>query len=69
MANDIRNGNDMKESESGAESDELRDDDIEIHVAESDIKNLTILDRSDIVFAVLYGVLFVWGLVLTLLSI
>ena len=41
----------------------------EIHVSESDIRDLKILDRSDVVFAVLYGVLFIWGLVLTLVSI
>ena len=42
---------------------------LEIHVSEADTRDLTILARSDIVFAVLYGILFVWGLVLTLLSI
>ena len=41
----------------------------EIHVPESDIKNLIIFHRSDIVFAVFYGTLFIWGLVLTYLSI
>ena len=41
----------------------------EIHVSESDIKDLNILDKSDFVFALLYGLLFVWGLVLTLVSI
>jgi hypothetical protein len=44
-------------------------DDIEIHVEESDIRDLKILDRSDLIFAVLYGVLFIWGLILTLLAI
>ena len=46
-----------------------RSNDIEIHVAESDIRDLKILDRSDLIFAVLYGALFVWGLILTLLAI
>jgi hypothetical protein len=41
----------------------------EIHVSESDIRDLKILDRSDFVFAILYSVLFIWGLVLTLISI
>lgn len=41
----------------------------EISVCESDIKDLKILDRSDTVFAVLYSVLFIWGLILTLISI
>jgi len=44
-------------------------DDIEIQVEESDIRDLKILDRSDLIFAVLYGVLFIWGLILTLLAI
>lgn len=48
---------------------EHQDSSVEIHVSESDIKDLTILDRSDLVFALLYGLLFVWGLVLTLVSI
>ncbi len=42
---------------------------IEIHVSESDTKGLTLLDRSDIGFAILYGGLFLWGLVFTLISI
>jgi hypothetical protein len=41
----------------------------EIKISDSDCKDLRILYRSDIVFAVIYGVLFVWGVVLTLLSI
>ncbi len=41
----------------------------EIHVSESDIKNLKIIDRSDFIFSILYSVLFIWGLILTLLSI
>jgi hypothetical protein len=53
----------------GVEGAGDRSEDIEIHVAESDIKNLTLLDRSDTIFAVLYGVLFLWGLILTLLAI
>jgi len=42
---------------------------VEIHVPEADTKDLRLLDRSDIVFAVLYAALFVWGLVLTIISI
>lgn len=42
---------------------------IEIHVPESDTKDLKLLDHSDIVFAVLYGTLFIWGLCFTLISI
>lgn len=42
---------------------------LEIRVLESDTKDLTLFDRSDIAFAILYGVLFLWGLVLTLISI
>lgn len=41
----------------------------EIEVSDSDCRDLRILDRSDVVFAVIYGVLFLWGVVLTLLSI
>lgn len=48
---------------------EIQEEKIEIHVPESDTKDLTLLDRSDIVFAILYGGLFVWGLVFTLISI
>ena len=42
---------------------------LEIHVPESDTRDLTLLGRSDLVFAVLYGLLFIWGFVLTLISI
>jgi len=42
---------------------------VEIHVSESDTRDLSILDRSDIAFAILYGALFIWGIVLTLISI
>lgn len=41
----------------------------EIHVPESDFKGLTVIDRSDVAFAIIYGVLFLWGLALTLISI
>ena len=40
----------------------------EIRVLESDTKDLTLFSRSDLAFAVLYSVLFLWGLVLTLIS-
>ncbi len=40
-----------------------------IHVSEADTKDLKILSRSDIGFAILYGILFLWGLLLTLLAI
>ena len=33
---------------------------IEIHVPESDTRDLKLLDRSDVLFAVLYGTLFIW---------
>lgn len=74
MSRDAENGKGGNGIETGAEGRAARGgehlgDDVEIHVAESDIRDLKILDRSDIVFAVLYGVLFIWGLVLTLLSI
>ncbi len=42
---------------------------VELRVLESDTKGLTLFSRSDLVFALLYGVLFLWGLVLTLISI
>jgi hypothetical protein len=42
---------------------------IEIHVSESDARDLNLLDRSDILFAALYGALFIWGLYFTLVSI
>ena len=42
---------------------------IEIHVPESDAKDLKLLDHSDILFAILYGALFIWGLCFTLASI
>ena len=42
---------------------------IEIHVRESDAKDLMLLDRSDLLFAVIYGVLFLWGLCFTLIAI
>ena len=42
---------------------------LEIHVPESDTRDLTLLDKSDLVFAILYSLLFIWGLVLTLISI
>jgi hypothetical protein len=42
---------------------------IEIHVPESDTRDLKLLDRSDILFAFLYGVLFIWGLYFTLIAI
>ena len=40
----------------------------EIHVSESDTKDLKIIDRSDFIFSILYAILFIWGLVLTLIS-
>lgn len=42
---------------------------LEIRVDESDTRDLRILYRSDIVFALLYGFLFLWGVLLTLLAI
>jgi hypothetical protein len=42
---------------------------IEIFVQESDARDLTLLDSSDLLFAVLYGVLLIWGLCFTLISI
>jgi hypothetical protein len=41
---------------------------IEIHVPESDTRELKLLDRSDIIFAVIYGILFFWGLIFTLIT-
>ena len=38
---------------------------LEIRVPESDTKDLTLFDRSDIIFAVLYSILFLWGLILS----
>ena len=48
---------------------EIQEEKIEIHVPEGDTKDLALLDRSDIIFAILYGGLFIWGLVFTLISI
>ncbi len=48
---------------------ELRPEKVEIYVPEAETKDLTLLDRSDIAFAIFYGGLFIWGLVFTLLSI
>lgn len=42
---------------------------IEIHVPESDTRDLKLFDRSDILFAVLYGTLIIWGVCFTLVSI
>ena len=69
MSNDDGRTGDGREPGIGAEESARRAEDPEIHVSESDITNLTLLDRSDTIFAVLYGVLFVWGLILTLLAI
>ncbi len=66
MSSDAEGGNGM---EHGTDGIEHSGDAVEIHVADSDIRDLKMLDRSDLVFAVLYGMLFIWGLVLTLLSI
>ena len=41
----------------------------ELRVLESEIHGLTLFDRSDLFFALLYSVLFLWGLILTLISI
>jgi len=41
---------------------------IEIHVPDSETRDLKLLDRSDVLFAVLYGTLFIWGLGFTLAS-
>jgi hypothetical protein len=69
MPSNAGNGNSGNRIETVAEDRVAQGDDVEIRVSESDIRDLKILDRSDLVFAVLYGVLFIWGLVLTLLSI
>lgn len=42
---------------------------VELRVLESETRDLTLFDRSDLVFALLYSVLFLWGLILTLISI
>ncbi len=42
---------------------------IEIRIEERDYKDLRVLDRSDLAFAVFYGSLLVWGVLLTLLAI
>jgi hypothetical protein len=47
---------------------EQEDERLEIQVLQSDSRDLSLFDRSDLFFAVLYGVLFLWGLVLTLIS-
>jgi len=52
-----------------SEESEEKTSGIEIHVPEADTKNLQIISRSDVTFAVIYAVLFVWGLILTLISI
>ena len=44
-------------------------EDFELRVLDSDTKGLTLFDRSDLAFALLYSILFLWGLVLTLISI
>ena len=41
---------------------------LEIRVLESDTKDLMLFHRSDMAFALLYSVLFLWGLILTLVS-
>ena len=51
------------------ENAESREKGAEIQVLESDWQNLTFFARSDVVFAILYGIFFLWGLVLTLISI
>jgi hypothetical protein len=50
-------------------SEEKNVEGLEIRVLESDTKDLTLFYRSDIAFAILYGVLFLWGLILTLISV
>ena len=52
-----------------AENSENREKGAEIQVLESDCRDLTFFDRTDVIFAVLYGIFFIWGLVLTLISI
>ncbi len=44
-------------------------EDSTLRVDESDIKNLTLLSKSDLAFAVMYGLLFVVGLILTIISV
>jgi hypothetical protein len=41
---------------------------LEIRVPESDTKDLKLYDRSDVIFAILYSILFLWGLILTLIA-
>ena len=61
---------DPAESRNAMKSSSIKDDErLELRVLESDTKNLHLFDRSDLVFAVFYGVLFLWGLILTLISI
>ena len=50
-------------------SEEQNVEGLEIRVLDSDTKDLTLFSRSDITFAILYSVLFLWGLILTLVSI
>ena len=38
----------------------------ELRVPEAQTRDLTLLDRSDVVFAILYGFLFLWGVIMTL---
>jgi len=42
---------------------------VEIRIEERDYKDLRALDRSDLAFALFYGSLLVWGVLLTLLAI
>jgi hypothetical protein len=44
-------------------------DKLELSVPESDTKDLSIVDNTDMVFALIYAVLLIWGVVLTLISI
>jgi hypothetical protein len=55
--------------EQRARSRDLGSEAVEIRVDESDLKDLRIIYRSDVVFAIIYGLLFAWGVVLTLLAI
>lgn len=48
---------------------QLKAERIEIQVMEPDAGNSVLLGRSDIVFAILYGALFIWGVGFTLASI
>jgi hypothetical protein len=50
-------------------SEDINGEGLEIRVLESDTKNLKLFSRSDFAFAIFYGVLFLWGLILTLISI